>query len=208
MLDYNQITVGKIIIYNGEPWEVLSSKVFRKQQRKPVNATKLRNLITGRVTENSFHQSEKVKPAEVDRQDIRFIYENKGEYWFHEDGDPSKRFSLTEDQVGTGAKFLKKDTAIEAMVFNDPSNPSHSSPSDTRPSESRTGQARIIGIKLPIKMELKVVEAPPTIKGNTAQGGNKVVKLETGATVNAPLFINEGDSIRVNTDTGEYVERV
>lgn len=186
MLEYNEITVGKFIIFNEEPWEVIASHVFRKQQRKPVNATKLRNLITGRITENSFHQSEKVKEAELESMDIKFIYEAKGEYWFHEEGKPANRFSLKEEQVGLGAKFIKKDTVVRAMIFDD----------------------KIIGVKMPIKIELKVVEAPPAIKGNTAQGGNKVVKVETGATVNAPLFINEGDTIRVNTGTGEYVERV
>ncbi|KKP56334.1 MAG: Elongation factor P [Parcubacteria group bacterium GW2011_GWC1_34_10] len=186
MLDYNQITAGKLIIFNGEPWEVLSSHVFRKQQRKPVNATKLRNLITGRMTENSFHQSEKVEEAEVEKQNIKFIYTQKNEYWFHEDEDPSKRFALTEDQIGIGYKFLKKDSIVEAMIFD----------------------GKIVGIKMPIKMELKVVEAPPAIKGNTAQGGNKVVKVETGASVNAPLFINEGDTIIINTENGEYVSRV
>ena len=80
------------------------------------------------------------------------------------------------------------------MVFDDPSNSS--------------GQGKIIGMKLPIKVELKVVEAPPNMKGNTAQGGNKVVKVETGASVNAPLFISEGDTIVVNTENGEYVSRV
>ncbi len=185
MLEYNEITVGKFIIYNGEPWEVLASHVFRKQQRKPVNATKLKNLITGRVTENSFHQSEKAEEADLEFKNIQFIYENKGEYWFHEEGNPSKRFSLTAEQIGSGGKFLKKDTVAKAMVFDD----------------------QIIGVKLPIKMDLKVVEAPPSTKGNTAQGGNKVVKLETGANVNTPLFINEGEIIRINTETGEYVER-
>lgn len=188
MLEYNEITVGKFIIYQGEPWEVLSSHVFRKQQRKPVNATKLRNLITGRVTENSFHQSEKAEEADLEFKEIKFIYSNSGkdEYWFHEDGDPSKRFALNENQIGYGTKFLKKDTSAKAMLFDD----------------------KIIGVQMPIKIELKVVEAPPNMKGNTAQGGNKVVKVETGASVNAPLFINAGDIIRVNTNTGEYVERV
>lgn len=187
MLEYNEITVGKFIIFNNEPWEVLASHVFRKQQRKPVNATKLKNLITGRVTEYSFHQSEKAEEADLENKDIKFIYSNpaKNEYWFNEAGDPSKRFSLTEDQVGFGAKFLKKDAVAKAMVFQD----------------------KIIGIKLPIKIELKVTEAPPATRGNTAQGGSKQVKLETGATVNTPLFINEGESIRINTETGEYVER-
>ena len=186
MLEYNEITERKYIIYEGQPYEVLSSHVFRKQQRKPVNATKLKNMITGRVTEYSFHQSEKAEEAELEEKQISFIYEQKGEYWFHEANDKSKRFPLTETQVGLGAKFMKAGTTAKAMLFNE----------------------KIIGVKLPIKMELKVVEAPPAIKGNTAQGGNKVIKLETGATVNAPLFIEEGNTIVVNTETGEYVERV
>lgn len=185
MLEYNEITVGKFIIFDEEPWEVIDSHVFRKQQRKPVNATKLKNMITGRVTEYSFHQSEKAEEAEIENKDIQFIYESKGEYWFHEVGNPGKRFALTKDQVGNPGKFLKKDTVAKAMVFDD----------------------KIIGVKLPIKMELKVVEAPPGTKGNTAQGGSKQVKVETGAYVNTPLFINEGEIIRVNTETGEYVER-
>lgn len=188
MLEYNEITVGKFIIYQDEPWEVLASHVFRKQQRKPVNATKLRNLITGRVTEYSFHQSEKAEEADLDFKDIKYIYSNpaKNEFWFNEADDPAKRFALKEDQIGYGSKFLKKDAIAKAMVFDD----------------------SIIGVQMPIKVELKVVEAPPNMKGNTAQGGNKVVKVETGASVNAPLFINEGDTIRINTLNGEYVERV
>src|SRR3989344_1898094 len=178
MLEYNEITIGKFIIFNGEPWEVLSAHVFRKQQRKPVNATKLRNLITGRITENSFHVSEKAEEAEIETKDIKFIYTQKDEYWFHEDGNPSKRFALKEEQIGYGSKFLKKDAIAKAMIFDE----------------------KIIGVQMPIKVELKVVEAPPNMKGNTAQGGNKVVKVETGATVNAPLFISEGDTIVVNTE--------
>lgn len=194
MLEYNEITLGKVIIFDNEPWEVIASHVFRKQQRKPVNATKLRNLISGRVTENSFHVSEKVREADIEYKDIKFIYEARGEYWFHEDGNPSKRFALKEEQIGQGSKYLKKDAVAKAMVFDDPSNPSE--------------QGKIIGMKLPIKVELKVVEAPPNMKGNTAQGGNKVVKVETGASVNAPLFISEGDTIVINSETGEYVSRV
>jgi elongation factor P len=201
MLEYNEITIGKVIIFDNEPWEVIASHVFRKQQRKPVNAAKLRNLITGRVTEYSFHQSEKAEEADLEFKDIKFIYMQKparnaslssasvaggGEYWFHEDGDPSKRFALKEEQMGNGIKFLKKDAVAKAMIFQD----------------------KIIGVKFPIKVELKVIESPPNMRGNTAQGGNKVVKVETGATVNAPLFINEGDTIVVNTENGEYVSRV
>lgn len=186
MLEYNEITAKKYIIYENEPYEVLSSHVFRKQQRKPVNATKLRNLISGNVKEISFHVSEKVEEADLHTQQVKYLYNNRGEWWFSEVNDPSKRFQIPENVLGAQAKFLKPNAIIDALTFND----------------------EIIGVKLPIKVDLKVVEAPPGIKGDSARGGNKVVVLETGANVNAPLFINEGDTIRINTDTGEYTERV
>lgn len=185
LLEYNEIKERKYIIYENEPYEVLTSHVFRKQQRKPVNATKLKNLITGSVKEISFHVSEKVEEAEIDSKPIKFLYANRGEYWFSEQNDPSKRFSLKEDVVGPQGKFLKANTVIDILTF----------------------QERHVGLKLPIKVELKVVEAPPAVKGDTAKGGSKQAKLETGATINVPLFINEGEIIRVNTETGDYVER-
>ncbi|MEK7535630.1 MAG: elongation factor P [Patescibacteria group bacterium] len=186
MLEYNEVKPGKFIVLDGTPYEVLSSHVFRKQQRKPVNDTKLRNLMTGKVAENSFHQSEKVVEAELDTRTVKFIYQNKGEYWFCEEKDPSKRFQLSSDKIGEPGKFLKANTLVDLLEF----------------------EGKLMGVKLPIKVELKVTEAPPSIKGNTAQGGTKVVTLETKAQINAPLFINEGDVIVVNTETGEYASRV
>lgn len=185
MLDYSEITERKYIVFNGEPWEVLSSHVFRKQQRKPVNATKLKNLITGKVTEQSFHVSEKVEEAQIDSKDAKYLYNNKGEYWFCEPQDPSKRFSLSEEIIGPRGKFLKVNSVIEVLSFEDTT----------------------IGVKMPIKVELKVVEAHPAVKGNTAQGGTKTVKLETGAEIQVPMFIKEGEIVRVNSETGEYTER-
>lgn len=185
MLEYNEIVERKYIVFNGEPWEVLSSHVFRKQQRKPVNATKLKNLITGKVTEQSFHVSEKVEEAEIDSKEAKYLYNNKGEYWFCEPNDPSKRFSLSDSVMGPRGKFLKVNSVIEVLSFEDTT----------------------IGIKMPIKVELKVVEAHPAVKGNTAQGATKIVKLETGAEINVPMFIKEGEIVRVNSETGEYAER-
>jgi elongation factor P len=185
MLDYSEITERKYIVFNGEPWEVLSSHVFRKQQRKPVNATKLKNLITGKVTEQSFHVSEKVEEAQIDSKEAKYLYNNKGEYWFCEPQDPSKRFSLSDDVIGPRGKFLKVNSVIEVLSFEDTT----------------------IGVKMPIKVELKVVEAHPAVKGNTAQGGTKTVKLETGAEIQVPMFIKEGEVVRVNSETGEYTER-
>src|SRR3989344_2284493 len=102
MLDYNEVTVHKYIIYEAEPWEVIASHVFRKQQRKPVNATKLRNLITGRITEISFHVSEKVEEADIDKKEVKYLYTNREEYWFSEANDRSKRFQLPEEMIGSG----------------------------------------------------------------------------------------------------------
>ena len=192
MLEYNEITEHKYIVFENEPYEVLTSHVFRKQQRKPVNATKLRSLLTGRIVEHSFHVSDKVEAADISKREVKYLYENKGEYWFCVSKDPSKRFELSSDMVGYAGKFLKPNILVDAMVFDD----------------GVSEEGKIIGLKLPIKMDLKVIEAHPAVKGNTAQGGSKMVKVETGAEIQVPMFIKEGDTIRVNTDTGEYTDRV
>lgn len=185
MLEYNEILKGKVILYNDDPYEVLDAHVFRKQQRKPVNQTKLRNIITGKVTEQAFHVSEKAQEADLSTKGVKYLYQNKGERWFCAEDNPADRFVLSDELIGTPAKFLKANSVVEALVFDE----------------------RIIGIKLPIKLDLKVVEAAAAVKGNTAQGGTKQVTLETGATLFVPMFINEGDVIRINTEVGEYVER-
>ncbi|MBA3733467.1 elongation factor P [Patescibacteria group bacterium] len=186
MLDYSEIVGRKFIVLDGEPWEVIDSHVFRKQQRKPVNATKLKNMITGKVTERSFHVSDKVAEAEIEERDVKFLYSNRGEYWFCEAEDSSKRFKIEETFIGPQARFMKKDSIVQALSFDE----------------------KVIGMKIPIKIELKVTEAHPAVKGNTAQGGTKIVTLETGATLNVPMFIKEGETIRINSETGEYAERV
>ena len=186
MLEYNEITVHKYIIYEKEPYEVLDSHVFRKQQRKPVNATKLKNLISGNIKEISFHVSEKMEEAEIDKKEIKYLYTNKGEYWFNEINDASKRFQLPEVLLGNRAKFMKPNSLVNVLMFGE----------------------RPIGVDMPIKVDLKVTEAHPAVKGDTAKGGSKIVTLETGATINVPMFINEGDVLRINTETGEYAERV
>lgn len=186
MLEYNEILPKRVILLDGEPYEVLDAHVFRKQQRKPVNQTKLRHLITGKVTEQAFHVSEKVEEAELSTKPVKYLYQNRGQWWFCAEHNPSDRFELSEETIGAGGQFLKPNTVVEALIFDE----------------------RIIGLKLPIKMDLVVKEAPPAVKGDTRQGGSKQVVLETGAVINAPLFINEGDVVRINTQEGAYVERV
>lgn len=186
MLEYSEITLRKFIVLDGQPWEVLASHVFRKQQRKPVNAVKLKNLITGKVTERSFHVSEKAEEAEIETREIKYLYENKGDYWFCDPENPSDRYKIENNLIGQEIKFIKQNSILTGLVFDD----------------------EIIGIKFPIKVELKVTEAYEAVRGNTAQGGTKQVVLETGAVVNVPMFIKEGEIVRINTETGEYAERV
>ncbi len=183
-LAYNEITPKKYIDLDGIPYEVLSSAVSRKQQRKPVNQTKLKNLINGKQSGKSFQQSDKVEEADIEFRKIKYLYQNREEFWFCEENNPSDRFKVDQDTVSI--KFLKENSLIEAMFFGD----------------------KVIGVTLPMKIDLKVIEAPPANKGNTVSGANKPVKVETGDFVTVPIFIKEGDIIRVNTGKGEYVERV
>lgn len=185
-LAYTDLTKGVLFIMDGAPYEVLETHFLRMQQRKAVVQTRIRNLITGKLLDRNFQASDSFEEAEIERKKAIFIYQTKGEYWFHAEGDPKARFSLSAEIVGDQGQFLKPNTKVETMVFED----------------------RVIKVDIPVKMDFKVIEAPPSIKGNTAQGGTKVVTIEGGAKISAPLFINEGEMIRVNTQTGQYVERV
>lgn len=190
MLAYNEVTLRKIILHEGEPYEVLASHVFRKQQRKPVNATKLKNLLSGRVVEHSFQVSDKIDEADITKRPVKFIYEQKGDFWFHPDGKPAERFTLSADIMGDKTKWIRPNDVYNAIVFT-----------------NEDEEEQIIGIDIPIKMDLKVKEAAPAVKGNTSSGATKTVILETGTEINVPLFINEGDFVTINTETGEYVGR-
>lgn len=192
VLSYNEILPKKFIVYEGAPFEVLDARIFRMQQRKPVNQTKLKNLFTGKVTEVTFHQADKVEEAELHSREIKYLYRNRGQWWFCETGAPSKRFSFSEDVVGRGGEFLKEGSVVQTLRWS---------------ASGDEEEAKLVGIRLPIKVDLKVIEAPPSVRGDTSKGGTKQVTLETGAVINAPLFIHEGDIVRVNTETGEYVER-
>lgn len=186
MLSYNELRPGHFIVYENSVCEVLDAQFLRMQQRKPVMKVKLRDLVSGKVKETSFQQSDELEEAEIERMKARYLYENKGEYWFDEAGNPKNRFKFTPDQLGSKAQFLKPQTEIVALTFRE----------------------KFIGVQLPVKMEFKVTMAPPVIRGNTSSGGNKQVEIETGAKITTPLFVEEGDIIRVNTETGEYAERV
>ena len=185
MLNYNDLKPGTFMVFEGQPYVVMEFHFLRMQQRKPVVQTKIKNIITGKTVEKTFQPSDKFEEAEIETKAIKYLYNNKGEYWFCEKDNPATRFKLEENVVGNSIDLIKANSLVNAKIFDE----------------------KIISIELPIKVELKVVEAPPSTKGNTAQGGNKQVKVETGAMINTPLFVNEGDIIVINTETRQYTER-
>lgn len=148
--------------------------------------TKLKSLITGNALERNFHQGDVFEEAELSKLSSKFLYNHRDRYFFCEMENPSKRFDLGKEILGNQANFLKPNEIVDAIIFND----------------------KIISISLPIKTSLKVTEAPPGVKGDSAQGGTKIVTLETGVQVSVPLFVEEGDVIEVNTETGQYTRRV
>lgn len=186
ILTYSEITPGKVITFDGNIYLVLKSHVMRKDMGKPSNQTKLRNLKNGKVSEIAFHAAEKVAEADVEEREVKFLYANRGEAWFCDPENPKDRFKLVEDVIADQLPFMKPNMLVEM----------------------RTWEGELLGVHLPIKMDFVIKDAPPAIKGNTVSGGSKQATLETGATISVPLFINPGDTIRVNTETGEYVERV
>jgi elongation factor P len=188
-LDYDEIKPRKYILVDDVPYEILESHVARTQKRKPQNQVRMRNVLNGKVVPGTFHASDTAEEADISRREALFLYANKGEFWFCEPNDRAKRFQISGDVIGDQAKFLKDNTIVDVKIF------------------TLDEEEQYIGVTLPVKMTFEVKEAPPAIKGNTASGGGKMVIIETGAQITTPLFIEAGEKIVINTETGEYVER-
>ncbi len=186
MLSYSELRSGVTFVLDGEPYKVLEYNFLRMQQRKPVAQTKIKNLRTGKILNRTFHQNESFEEADIEKEKARFLYTHRGEYWFQRGSEAKNRIELKEDVLGDAVRFLKPNTEVDLDVF----------------------RGDIINVEIPIKIDLKVTEAPPGLKGDSAQGGSKEIVLETGAKITAPLFVNEGDIVRINTESGTYIERV
>lgn len=184
MLTLNEIKSGKKIIVGDEPYQVLSDQHSKTGRAGAVLRTKLRNLRTGAVINKTFQGADKVAEAEIEKRKAQYLYPDNAGFNFM-DNENYEQISLSSEVIGLFSKFLKEGTPVDVIYFN-------SAP---------------INIELPVKMDFQVVEAPPSIKGNTADGGSKQVMLETGAKVSVPLFVQTGDFIRINTETGEYAEK-
>lgn len=185
MLTISEIKTGKNIILDGQPLKVLFHQHSKMGRAGAVLRTRLKNLATGGVLEKTFQGADKVEEADIIQTKAQYLYRDKTGYVFM-DNITYDQFTLPEKVLGGIIYYLIEGIEVTVLNFN----------------------GRPINIELPIKMKLKVVEAPPGIKGDTVSSGGKTVVLETGLKVGTPLFIKVGDEIIVNTQTGQYVSRV
>lgn len=172
------------ILWNDEPWVVVEFQHVKPGKGGAFVRTKLRNMITQRILEETFRSGEKFPSPEVERCEVQYLYSD-GEYHFL-DQSSYEQISFSEDQVGGVKNYLKEDIMYMMSRF----------------------RGEPIAIDPPLKMELAIKETVPGVKGNTAQGGSKPATLETGLVVQVPLFVNEGDIVRIDTRDGSYIERI
>lgn len=184
MLGMTDIKKGRVVVLDGEPYVVMSAEFLRKQQRRPVMRSRLRHLASGATKEHTFMQSDKIAEADVERVACQYLYAGGDTYTFMNQ-QTFEQFELLARVVGDAAKLLIEGQEITAVLF----------------------EGRPVAVELPIKIDRKVISAPPGIKGDTSSNVMKEVVIEGGVTVKAPLFIKAGDTIRIDTRTGEYAER-
>ena len=185
-MDLNDVKLGAIVLMNNEPMQVIWSNRTRTAQRKPVMQAKLRNVITGKVLEYSFKFGEKVIEADVTRENANFLYaDDDGTHFMN--NETYETVDFDKEATREQELFLKEGTKVMVLRFN----------------------GKPVSIELPIKVDLVVTESPPSVTGNSGGSITKPITLETGLVVNAPMFIKEGETVRIDTrDGGTYVERV
>ncbi|EKD49626.1 MAG: hypothetical protein ACD_63C00091G0009 [uncultured bacterium] len=184
MLSLSDIKINAYLAMNNEPYVVISA-IHNKQARGgAILKTKLKNLVTGNVIQHTFQGKDSVEEADLDKTKAQYLYKDNDLFNFM-DNETYEQFTLSSDQLGEKANFLLENTNLDILRF----------------------EGEPINVELPIKMDLKIIEAPPGIRGNTAQGNSKQATIETGLKVNVPLFIKEGDVIKIDTRNGNYVER-
>ncbi|MBE3555971.1 MAG: elongation factor P [Firmicutes bacterium] len=185
MISSNDFRPGVNIEVDGELWQVVEFQHVKPGKGSAFVRTKLKNLKTGAVQERTFRAGEKVPRAAVETREMQYLY-NDGEYYTFMDTNSYEQIQIPASQLEYERKFLKENTNVYVVMYD--GNP--------------------IGVDLPNFVELEVVETDPGLRGDTATGGSKPATVETGYTVQVPFFINRGDRIRIDTRTGEYLERV
>ncbi|HIE50455.1 MAG TPA: elongation factor P [Armatimonadetes bacterium] len=185
MISTSDFRTGLTIAVEGEVYSIIEFLHVKPGKGGAFVRTKLRHLKTGRVLDKTFRAGEKMEPAILDRRKMQYLY-NTGEEFVFMDLEDFDQHTLTKEQVGEAARFLCDGLEVD-LTFH---------------------RGELLGLELPITVEAKVVDTDPGVRGDTATGGSKPATIESGAVVQVPLFINVGDVIRVDTRTGEYVDRV
>lgn len=184
MISVNDFKTGVSVELDGQAFMVLEFQHVKPGKGAAFVRAKLRNIKNGGTVEKTFRGGEKLPKAHLDRREMQYLY-NDGEGFVFMDNESYEQTTITAEAIGEGVKWLLENMNIHVLVFKDV----------------------IIGIDLPNFVELKVTETEPGVKGDTATGASKNATLETGAVVQVPLFIEEGDVLRIDTRTGEYMER-
>ena len=184
-IGFGELRKGLAIELDDEPYIVVDYERTKMQQRAPVMRIKFRALRTGRLVERTFSGYDvDFKLAAVERRNAEYIYQDENLYYFM-DTDNYEQFPLSDDQMGDALRFLVEQTAVDLVLYRD----------------------EPVAIELPITVDIKVTETVPGVRGDTAQGGTKPATLETGLVLQVPLFVNEGNMIKVDTRTGQYLSR-
>lgn len=185
MISVNDFKTGVTIELDGQPYQVVEFQHVKPGKGAAFVRAKMKNMQTGSTVERTFRGGEKVPKAHLDRREMQYLYSDGDGYVFM-DNENYEQTTITRAQIGDGVKWLLENMEIHVLVF----------------------QNNIIGIELPNFVELEVTDTEPGIKGDTATGATKNATLETGAVVQVPLFVNTGDRLRIDTRTGQYMERV
>lgn len=185
MISTNDFRTGLTIEVDGEVYSVVDFQHVKPGKGSAFVRSKLKNLRTGAVIERTFRAGEKVPRAHLERKEMQYLY-REGDSFVFMDNETYDQVSLSEDQLGDSVKYLKENMNIYLLIH----------------------AGNLIGIELPYFVDLEVVATDPGIRGDTATGGTKPATLETGLVVQVPLFVEVGDIVRVDTRTGEYLERV
>ena len=184
MIDAGELRKGVAIEMDGEIYQILEYQHVKMQQRQPVVKLKLRNVRNGNFTERNFQSGDRVTTVFLEHRPVQYLY-NDGDLYYFMDNESYEQIMLTSAQIGDSINYLKEGLMLEIL----------------------TCKGDTVTIELPTSVELRVTETEPGFKGDRATAGTKPAKLETGANTQVPLFINTGDIIKVNTRTGEYIEK-
>ena len=185
MIDAGESRKGITIELDGNIYQIAEYQHVKMQQRQPVIKLKLRDVRTGNLTERNFQPSDKFKPVFLEHRPVQYLYSDNDLYYFM-DTESYEQMVLNAAQLGDCLNYLKEGASLEILTCKD----------------------EAVSVELPITVELQVVETDPGFKGDRATSGTKSAKVETGFIVHVPLFISVGDVVKVNSRTGEYLEKV